>query len=73
MNPSKSKIAAGLSCGALGRISKGIQVGEIVLSPNGQGRYFVGEVTGQYRFVVGSDQPHQRSVSWHEDMLIDPT
>ena len=66
VNPSKSKIAAGLSCGALWTISKGIQIGDIVLSPNGQGRYFVGEVTGQDRFVAGSDQPHQRSCSWHE-------
>tara|TARA_B100000925_G_scaffold157315_1_gene118186 strand:+ start:1 stop:930 length:930 start_codon:yes stop_codon:yes gene_type:complete len=69
VNPRKSKIAAGLSCGALWTISKGIQVGDIVLSPNGQGRYFVGEVTGEYRFVAGSDQPHQRSVSWHEELV----
>jgi restriction system protein len=69
VNPSKSKIAAGLSCGALWTIAKGIQIGDIVLSPNGQGRYFVGEVTGQYRFVAGSDQPHQRPVTWYQQLL----
>ena len=33
--PEKSKGSAGLSCGFLWTISKGIQVGDIVLSPNG--------------------------------------
>ena len=69
VNPSKSKIAAGLSCGALWTITKGIQIGDIVLSPNGQKRYFVGEVTGDYRFVADSDQPHQRPVTWYEQLL----
>jgi len=67
--PEKSKGSAGLACGFLWTISKGIQVGDIVISPNGQGRYFVGEVTGDYRFVPDNDQPHQRSVSWHEELV----
>ncbi|MFZ9451077.1 MAG: DUF91 domain-containing protein, partial [Bacteroidia bacterium] len=40
----KSKVAAGLSCGALWTIAKGIQKGEIVLCPSGQGNYYIGEV-----------------------------
>ena len=67
--PDKSKGSAGLSCGFLWTISKGIQVGDIVLSPNGQGRYLVGEVTGDYRYVAGNEQPHQRPVSWHEELV----
>ena len=67
--PEKSKGSAGLACGFPLTISKGIQVGDIVLSPNGQGRYLVGEVTGDYRFVAGNEQPHQRPVSWHEELV----
>ena len=66
--PEKSKGSAGLACGFLWTISKGIQ-GDIVLSPNGQGRYFVGEVTGEYRYVAGDEQPHQRPVAWHEELV----
>ena len=67
--PEKSKGSAGLACGFLWTISKGIQVGDIVLSPNGQGRYFIGEVTGEYRYVAGDEQPHQRPVAWHEELV----
>ena len=67
--PEKSKGSAGLACGFLWTISKGIQVGDIVLSPNGQGRYFVGEVTGEYRYIPGNEQPHQRPVAWHEELV----
>ena len=34
-NQGKSKIAAGLSCGFLWTISKGIKIGDISLSPDG--------------------------------------
>ena len=40
-----------------------------MLSPNGQGRYLVGEVTGDYRFAAGNEQPHQRPVAWHEQLV----
>ena len=38
-NPGKSKIAAGLACGAMHTVAKGIQAGDIVLSPDGNGSY----------------------------------
>ena len=47
-NPEKSKVAAGLSCGFLWTISKKMKKGDIVLSPDGEGNYFVGEVIGDY-------------------------
>ena len=50
-NPEKSKVAAGLSCGFLWTISKKIKKGDIVLSPDGEGSYFVGEVTDDYQYV----------------------
>ena len=62
--PDKSKVTAGLACGALHTIAKGIQVGDTILSPNGTGSYLVGEVTGNYMFRPGQILPHRRSVQW---------
>jgi restriction system protein len=64
-NPSKSKIAAGLACGMLHTICKGIKIGDIIISPNGSGSYYVGEVTGNYHYVKNSNLPHRRSIQWH--------
>jgi len=63
-HPEKSKVAAGLACGMLWTISKGIQVGDIVLCPDGQGNYHVGEITGDYEYKKGENLPHQRPVQW---------
>ena len=43
-NPEKSKVAAGLSCGFLWTVCKKIKKGDVVLSPDGEGSYFVGEI-----------------------------
>jgi restriction system protein len=64
IHPEKTKIGAGLACGALWSVSKGIQVGDIVLSPDGLGRYLVGEVSGNYQYVPNQVLPHRRSVRW---------
>ena len=69
-NPGKSKVAAGLSCGALWCISQGMKIGDIILSPNGKSRYAVGEVSGEYFFRPDQNLAHQRSVIW-KDLLID--
>lgn len=63
-HPGKHKIAAGLACGTLWVISKGIHVGDVVLCPNGAGSYNVGEVTGEYQYRPDSALPHQRPVRW---------
>jgi restriction system protein len=62
--PDKSKIAAGLACGSLWTIGKGIQPGDVVLCPDGLGKYHVGEVTGPYYYVAGGLLPHRRPVKW---------
>ncbi len=48
-HPDKSKVAAGLACGMLWTIAKGIKLGDIVLSPDGSGKYYVGEVVSALR------------------------
>ena len=50
-NPEKGKIAAGLSCGMLWTICKGLKIGDIVLCPNGNGEYYVGTISGNYFYV----------------------
>ena len=67
--PEKSKIAAGLACGITHTICKFLQAGDIVLSPNGKGEYYVGEITGDYIFVPGEDLPHRRPVRWQSNPI----
>lgn len=63
-NPEKSKIAAGLACGMLWTVCKGIKVGDCVLCPDGSGTYRIGEITGSYEYVPGQILPHRRGVRW---------
>lgn len=63
-NPGKAKVSAGLACGMLWTVAKGIQIGDVVLCPNGQGVYYVGEVTGVYEYHKGQTLPHRRTVRW---------
>ena len=64
LHPDKSKIAWGLWNGFAWTICRGIQLGDLVLCPDGLGSYRVGEVTGSYYYVDGSDLPHRRPVTW---------
>ena len=64
-NESKSKVAAGLSCGALWTIARGINIGDILLCPNGSGSYYVAEVTSDYYYHKDGVLPHRRSVKWY--------
>ena len=68
--PDKSKIAAGLACGALWNVSKGIQIGDVILSPDGTGSYMVGDVTGDYHHAPGGILPHRRHVRWRDVMVL---
>ena len=63
-NPDKSRVAAGLACGSLHTISKGIQIGDVVLCPDGKGSYYVGEIITNYEFHKGGVLPHRRGVRW---------
>lgn len=62
--PEKSKIAAGLACGAIWTVCKGVQTGDVVLCPDGTGSYLAGEVSGDYFYRSGEIPPHRRSVNW---------
>ena len=62
--PEKTKIGAGLACAALWTVSKQIQNGDVVLCPDGTGKYRVGEVNGGYYYEPGNILPHRRPVTW---------
>jgi restriction system protein len=63
-HPGKTKIGAGLACGALWTVSKGIKNGDIILCPDGTGRYRVAEVAGDYQYEAGKILCHRRPVVW---------
>lgn len=67
--PDKSKVAAGLSCGFTWTVAKGIKQGDIVLSPNGKGQYYVGEIVSEYIYAPRENLPHRRKVSWYPDVI----
>lgn len=69
LHPDKTKIGAGLACGALWTISKGILKDDIVLCPEGNGRYRIGEVTGDYFYAPGQIMPHRRPVHWLSQVM----
>lgn len=65
----KSKVAAGLACGALWTIAKGINKSDIVLCPNGSGGYYVGEIISNYFYQKNAELPHRRSVKWYSFVI----
>ena len=68
--PGKTKVAAGLACGAIWTVSKGMNNGDTVLSPDGSGRYRIGEVTGDYYYKPSDILFHRRPIAW-TDKYID--
>lgn len=63
-HPDKTKVAAGLACGMLWTVCKGIKKGDVVICPDGQGSYYVGEVISDYSYQPNTNLPHRRSVKW---------
>lgn len=63
-HPEKTKVSAGLSCGFLWTICKGLKIGDTVLCPNGNGAYMVGSITSEYYYKNGETLPHRRDVKW---------
>ena len=68
-HPDKTKVSAGLACGALHTISKGILKNDIVLCPNGEGSYYIGTVVDNYTYSPGGILPHRRNVNWYPKLI----
>jgi restriction system protein len=67
--PEKSKVSAGLACGMTWQVCRGLQIGDVVLAPTGDRTFYVGDITGPYRFVKGDNLPHQRPVKWRDTVI----
>ena len=67
--PEKSKISAGLACGMLHTLCKGVKQGDIVLTPRGDGHYLVGKVVSDYYYMPTGELSHRRKVEWFEQTL----
>lgn len=69
-NPQKTKVSAGLACGMLWTIVKGLEIGDMVLCPDGKGKgiYRVGKITGNYYYVPNTELIHRRRVDWLGDI-----
>lgn len=65
----RTKVAAGLACGMLWTVSKGILIGDIVLCPNGNGSFLVGEVISNYEYNTDQVLPHRRNVKWFPKLI----
>lgn len=67
--PEKNKISAGLACGALWTVSKGLKKGDIIISPDGNGKYHIAEVLDEYSYHHGEILPHRRTVRWFPETI----
>jgi len=68
-HPGKTRVAAGLACGMTWTVTKGLNVGDRVLCPTGDGRFRIGDITGPYEFRSEEVLPHRRPVNWHARII----
>lgn len=67
--PGKTAVSAGLACGFLWTIVRGLKIGDVVLCPSGEGYYFVGVISSDYYYVAGNVLPHRRKVDWMDKTI----
>ena len=67
--PGKTKVAAGLACGFVWTIAKGLQIGDVVLCPSGEGYYYIGTIASDYYYVPDAELCHRRKVSWMDQVI----
>ena len=76
-DPGRPKVALGLACGTIYKISKDLNEGDIVICPDGTRKYHVGEIVDDYYYAEGEILPHRRKVKWlnqtiHRDDMSQP-
>lgn len=62
--PDKTRVGAGLACGMLWTICRGLKLNDVVISPDGNGEYYVGHISGGYYYAPGTNLTHRRRVTW---------
>jgi len=66
-----NRISAGLAAGQLWTVAKGLQIGDVVLSPtaSNSGELYVGIVSTEYHYRPGEVLPHRRGVEWQSKTI----
>jgi restriction system protein len=71
--PERSNISIGLSTGTVWTLIHDMKQGDVIISPNGQGSYYIGIITSPYIYVPDQNYNHHRKVEWvktiHRDEL----
>lgn len=68
-HPGGTAVAAGLACGMLWTVGQGMKIGDIVLCPDANNDFIVGEVTSDYYAVPDGNLPQRRRVRWFSTKL----
>lgn len=68
-NPDGSKVSHGLICSFLRTIVKDLEIGDFFITPDGSGKYHLGQITGPYFFQPDGILPHRRSVKWFDQSI----
>lgn len=63
-HPGKSTVAAGLACGMLWTVGQGMSIGDVVMCPDTNGDFLLGEVSSNYYCVSDGILPQRRKVKW---------
>lgn len=63
-HPDKTSATARMAIGFMWTVCYGLKTGDVVLAPNGEGGYYVAEITGGYFYAQGKELSHRRTVKW---------
>lgn len=69
LHPTRTRIAAGLACASLYRFGIGMQIGDYVISPIGNGTYRIGQINSEYHYMPNTNLPHRRGIQWLDTVL----
>ena len=61
-HPDKTSATARMAIGFMWTVCYGLKTGDVVLAPNGEGGYYVAEITGSYFYAQGKELSHRRTV-----------
>lgn len=64
-HPGKSMVAAGLACGMLWALGQGMSIGDVVMCPDANGDFMLGEIASDYYCVSDGNLPQRRRVTWY--------
>ena len=67
--PEKSRVGAGLNCGVMWTLCKGIEKDAIVICPDLDGNFLPCRVVSDYYYQKGDDPYHRRKVEWFRNPI----